>query len=166
MQIDLSWLKLHPKSTEEFHLEKDYSGLELIQGVRLFGRVEVSLTITNTGRLMVGQGEIKSGLEMDCDRCLGIFHQEIKLPMTVEFCTEENRVFFEDEESFIYFEDPKINLEPVVQDNILLSLPLRMLCSAECLGLCSRCGQNLNQGKCQCRDDEIDPRWEALKKML
>ncbi|NLV17036.1 MAG: DUF177 domain-containing protein [Syntrophomonadaceae bacterium] len=166
MQIDLSWLKLHPKSAEEFRLEKDYSGLELIQGVRLFGRVLVSLTVTNTGRLMVGQGEIKAGLEMDCDRCLGIFCQEIQMPITVEFCEEENRRFFKDEESFIYFEDPKVNLEPVVQGNILLSLPLRVLCSDECLGLCSKCGQNFNQGKCQCRDEEIDPRWEALKKML
>jgi len=97
---------------------------------------------------------------------LNPFQHKVELPFTVEFCSEDNRAFFKDEETFIYFVEPQVDVEPVVLENILLSLPLRTLCSPECKGLCTICGQDLNLAGCQCQEKEIDPRWEALKKML
>ncbi len=166
MQIDLSWLKLHLKETESFHLEQDLGGAELIQGVKFLDVVTVDLDITNTGRLMVGRGEIKADLEIVCDRCLKVVKSAVTVPFTVELCAEENRAHFKNEESFIYFDAPQVDIKPAVLENIILSLPIRTICSDECLGLCSSCGFDLNQGKCNCQGKEIDPRWDALKKML
>ena len=58
MNIDLSWLRHHPKDLEVFNLEKQYGDLEIAKDVHLLDRVAVELEVTNTGRLMVGKGEI------------------------------------------------------------------------------------------------------------
>ncbi|MGI6548980.1 MAG: YceD family protein [Syntrophomonadales bacterium] len=166
MKIDLTWLKLHPKETRDFHLEKPYENVEIAKDIRLLDQVVVDLQVTNTGRLMVGKGEVKAKLELQCDRCLKSFRHKVELPFTIEFCAEENREFFKNEETFIYFVEPQVDIEPVVLETILLSLPIRTLCSQECKGLCSNCGQDLNLAECHCQETEIDPRWEALKKML
>ncbi|HLC21226.1 MAG TPA: DUF177 domain-containing protein [Candidatus Methylomirabilis sp.] len=50
-----------------------------------------------------------------------------------------------------------------MRENVLLNLPLQPLCRAECRGLCSRCGVNLNETSCQCRVQEPDPRLRPLQ---
>ncbi|MFD1907102.1 YceD family protein [Paenibacillus rhizoplanae] len=47
--------------------------------------------------------------------------------------------------------------------NFVLHLPDSVLCKADCLGLCQKCGQNLNEGTCSCDNTVIDPRLAALK---
>jgi uncharacterized protein len=44
----------------------------------------------------------------------------------------------------------------------LLTLPARVLCQADCKGLCPHCGQNLNTAQCNCQAAAADPRWNAL----
>ena len=53
-----------------------------------------------------------------------------------------------------------------IEDAFLLSRPIKLLCQPECMGLCSKCGKNLNLGKCDCNYDEIDPRLQKLKMFL
>ena len=55
-----------------------------------------------------------------------------------------------------------VDLEPLVSVAVLLELPLAPLCAADCAGLCPTCGVDLNEGRCGCGTDEIDPRWAAL----
>jgi uncharacterized protein len=43
------------------------------------------------------------------------------------------------------------------------ALPMSVLCRDDCAGLCPRCGADLNEGSCDCTDDEMDPRWAALE---
>ena len=62
-------------------------------------------------------------------------------------------------------EDMHFNLDPLVTEDIFLSLPTKILCSEDCKGLCPKCGVNLNLGKCSCKK-EIDPRLAALKELL
>jgi uncharacterized protein len=66
-----------------------------------------------------------------------------------------------DETEIGYYEESGLSLEDVVREQVLLSLPSRTLCKDDCKGLCPRCGQNLNQGTCNC-DTVSDPRWNAL----
>jgi len=41
-----------------------------------------------------------------------------------------------------------------------------VLCRPDCAGLCPECGQNLNEGVCDCARDTIDPRLAVLRSML
>ncbi|NLV42664.1 MAG: DUF177 domain-containing protein [Candidatus Hydrogenedentes bacterium] len=44
----------------------------------------------------------------------------------------------------------EVNLAPQVWEEIVLSAPLKLVCKDSCLGLCPRCGANLNGGPCGC----------------
>jgi uncharacterized protein len=66
-----------------------------------------------------------------------------------------------DETEIGYYEESGLSLEDVVREQVLLSLPSRTLCNADCKGLCPRCGQNLNTGTCNC-EPPTDVRWSAL----
>jgi uncharacterized protein len=57
----------------------------------------------------------------------------------------------------------EIDLSELLRESLLLELPMRPLCSDDCVGLCSVCGKNLNQGPCGCVHDDVDPRWAVLK---
>ena len=49
-----------------------------------------------------------------------------------------------------------------VWECIVISLPSKVLCSADCKGLCPQCGRPLKNGKCSCTLNELDPRLEKL----
>lgn len=72
------------------------------------------------------------------------------------------RSITEDETEIGYYGESGLLLEDVVREQVLLSLPTRTLCKPDCKGLCPRCGQNLNVGKCNCDEAAADPRWNAL----
>jgi uncharacterized protein len=61
-----------------------------------------------------------------------------------------------------YYSGDGLVLEDVLREQVLLSLPEKTLCRADCKGLCPSCGQNLNQESCSCESAEADPRWSAL----
>ncbi len=48
-------------------------------------------------------------------------------------------------------DEGEVDLQELVMEQIFLSLPMRLLCREDCLGLCSECGANLNRKKCDCR---------------
>ena len=68
----------------------------------------------------------------------------------------------EDETEIGYYQESGLLLEDVVREQVLLSLPGRTLCKADCQGLCPRCGQNLNLAQCSCDKAPVDARWNAL----
>ena len=45
-------------------------------------------------------------------------------------------------------------------------MEMAVLCREDCKGLCPHCGKDLNEGPCGCEPRQIDPRLEALKKLL
>ena len=72
-----------------------------------------------------------------------------------------------DEDSlFLPIVSNTVDLRSAVEDNFCTSLPIRFLCSQDCKGLCHVCGKNLNDGACDCENEEIDPRLAVLKSFL
>jgi uncharacterized protein len=61
-----------------------------------------------------------------------------------------------------YYQGDGLELEDVLREQVLLSLPPRVLCSPDCKGLCPHCGQDLNTAQCDCQAAPADPRWNAL----
>jgi uncharacterized protein len=58
-----------------------------------------------------------------------------------------------------------IDLADDVRQTVLLSFPLKNVCREDCRGLCSRCGKNLNEGPCDCKETLVDGRWDKLKEL-
>jgi uncharacterized protein len=60
----------------------------------------------------------------------------------------------------------ELDLAPFVWEVLLLHLPERALCSEDCKGLCPICGHNKNEGDCGCRENDADPRFDALRGLM
>ena len=117
-------------------------------------------------------GTVETTLELVCGRCLEPF----RLPVTAGFDLRylphgENRgegelEVEEDDLSTAYYRDDRIDLGGLVREQLYLTLPMKPLCRAECRGLCSECGANLNAAACGCAPRWEDPRLAPLKALL
>jgi uncharacterized protein len=61
------------------------------------------------------------------------------------------------------FDGKTIDLDPILREQVLLALPISVVCREDCKGLCLVCGQNLNDKECGCERKVPDPRLAALK---
>lgn len=61
------------------------------------------------------------------------------------------------------FNGKTIDLDPIVREQVLLALPMNVVCGEDCKGLCPMCGQNRNEAQCVCEPTVVDPRLAALK---
>ncbi len=59
-----------------------------------------------------------------------------------------------------------LDLTEVTRQNILLAIPPSPVCRTKCAGLCPHCGKNWNEGPCDCKEENIDPRMQVLKQLL
>jgi uncharacterized protein len=103
-----------------------------------------------------------------CDRCASDFQSIItsKYRMIYLFShyadnTDNEKI----DVVYLHPETDKIDLSKDVRDYALLALPMKKLCSEDCKGLCPKCGKNLNDGSCNCKDERIDERWEPLQNL-
>ena len=64
-----------------------------------------------------------------------------------------------------YYEGEGVLLEDVLREQVLLAVPLKVICRDDCKGLCPHCGKNLNQEQCSCAAPGEDARWGALKEI-
>lgn len=100
-----------------------------------------------------------------CDRCGEVFDKGISEEMTVlsSFKTNHSHLDMSNEIKFISTQSGSINITQEVLDQLVLSIPQKILCKDDCQGLCSKCGANLNKTSCKCKKNNIDPRWSELK---
>ncbi len=101
-------------------------------------------------------------IDTNCDRCATPVKQDNTLEIAHLLVSELND---EDNDEFYLVEDLHFNLDELIREDILLSLPTKILCRDDCKGLCPYCGTNLNEKQCDCKKP-IDPRLEALKQFL
>jgi uncharacterized protein len=114
-------------------------------------------------------GDLATSVEVECARCLEPVTRDVKRnyellyrPQGIDAGREEISVT--DAEAEIgYYHGEGIDLKDIVREQILLSVPMKVVCREDCKGLCPHCGQNLNQGECKCPQPVGDTRWQALK---
>ena len=69
----------------------------------------------------------------------------------------------EGEAEIAFYEGEGIELEEVLREFIVLSLPMQYVCRSDCRGICPVCGENRNQIECECHREPADERWAAFK---
>lgn len=134
------------------------------------GSVEGSVTLKRIRETLYLEGDIRTEAETDCSRCL----EAARLPISAAFKyiltpaplehQEEQELGAEDLD-FVSYQDDLVDLDPLIIEQILLQIPMKVLCQEDCRGLCPHCGINLNKSNCQCHDERIDSRLAILKKM-
>lgn len=145
--------------------EVDIDNIRALTDLRLKGSVDAS-----DGRL-VFSGVINGKVEADCSRCLKAFEVPLNIEVNAVYVRPE--LFSAESESELEADDldvdvaldGKIDCDEVIREQVLLELPVKMLCDQECAGLCDTCGTDLNEEHCKCGSENIDPRWAALKEL-
>lgn len=138
---------------------------------KLASPCSVSLTLRRRNQDIDVRGNIETSINAFCDRCLA----EIKIDVESKFnliCLAEEKLSQTDELilerhelDFSFYRDNQLNLDDIVKEQIELAMPMSNLCKENCLGLCSQCGQDLNQKKCDCVSKDVDLRWSALTEL-
>ncbi len=179
MEVNIGEIKDRKGGEIRFHLEEDWSHirfdgllLRYVSPIVLDGRA------TFTGEFFLVRGTAETEIEATCARCL----RPIRVPITArlderfkrashvheEDSADNQQTGEEDQghEDVERFRGLTIHLDDVVQENLLVSLPIKPLCREGCRGLCFQCGQDLNDGDCGCVVDDIDPRMSKLRQLL
>lgn len=121
-------------------------------------------TVRNEAGVLHLEGRMHTTLHCVCDRCCRSFVREYSHPLSAILAPDLADETHEDEELFA-LEGDCADLDDIVNTQFVLSMDSKLLCSEDCLGLCPRCGANLNDGPCGCKK-EIDPRLAALAQLL
>ena len=117
------------------------------------------------------KGRLTGSIEMDCDRCLEPVERPIDIELDLEFAPKQqleggaNLELHADDMKLDAIEGSDLDLGEIAREQVLLDLPQQFFCKDDCKGLCEKCGTNLNLKDCDCENEEIDPRWAALKNL-
>ena len=103
-----------------------------------------------------------------CDRCTNEFDRMLSGESRVVFSSDEAMLAISEADDFHYIASnvKEIDLADEIRGTIMLAMPMKMLCSEDCRGLCGGCGANLNLEPCRCAAPPADPRWEKLRQLL
>jgi uncharacterized protein len=143
------------------------------EGVSLVEPVEVSLRITPQDDRYVIEGTVRGTVRIECDRCAAPVTLAVNAPCAVDAVPAppgtdagERGGLLLGELDVTFVPGALLNVQDLVREQLLLQVPMRVLCREDCAGLCPRCRKNLNTGPCGCPEaTAIDPRLEILKKV-
>ncbi|MDA0328755.1 MAG: DUF177 domain-containing protein [Gemmatimonadetes bacterium] len=130
------------------------------------GDIEIDLQATNagTGEIVV-RGSVTGELRQECKRCLKPLNTPFRSSLVLVFVSDVDP---DDEDVGGYTFEPRsavLDLGSAVREEVVLAMNPYVVCDPGCRGLCSTCGTNLNEGECDCVDDETDPRWATLRNL-
>jgi len=147
-----------------FDLVEDYSSFDLgTEALSFHALVHVQLQVNNTRKALLVQGTINTEFKVMCGRCLETFVYPLSLTFQDEWVFRAQAT--EDQlETALLLDKDEVEINERILEQIVLALPMKYICSAECQGLCSTCGANRNLTPCHCGENDIDPRLAALVK--
>lgn len=141
-----------------------------VEGVTYARPVAVDVTITGGEQQFGLTGRFATQLLCSCDRCLELY--EVALDEAIETIfiprsrmAKQVEVELEKNELNVASYVDSIDICQVIDEQVILALPMKRLCRENCAGLCSRCGKNLNHGPCGCTDKRVDERLLVLQEI-
>ncbi|MCL2873397.1 MAG: YceD family protein [Defluviitaleaceae bacterium] len=162
MHISLSGLENNQKQQVEFK--------ETLLVPQEYGLVDCSPVTNFEGIIRKSEddflleGRLQSDIMMSCGKCLQDVDITVSGTVFEKFSTELNA----DEDAWHIQELSNVDIAPQILLNLQLLIPMNVLCTDDCKGICRYCGKNLNEISCNCDElnREIDPRLEKLKELF
>jgi uncharacterized protein len=148
------------RDVKEIRLEPLELGGQRYQPVPETVPAELTITRASTGTVFELRFHVR--LHGPCFRCLE--DAVLDLPISArEYQASEPEG--DDELRTDYVEDDRLDLTTWARDALALELPDKILCRADCAGLCPVCGKNLNSEPHDHGEPEPDSRWAALAEL-
>lgn len=125
-------------------------------GVKAGSELMVELRMESLHDGILVSADIDGTAAGECGRCLIDIEQAVQVEIQELFA-------YSSDEAFEYeVHEDMIDLEPVIRDAVVLSLPFQPVCQEDCLGLCPQCGARLLDNPGHEHQNPVDPRWAAL----
>lgn len=166
MFINLSELLANEGKVKEViaHFEPDVFSTKL-GDYKILEKKPIKFTLTNVDKKnILVEAEVEMSLIIPCDRCL----EPVNTNFNIKIIKEVNMALTDlleeevlDKANFMSGND--IDVNKLIHSEILLNLPMKVLCDANCKGICNRCGANLNHETCDCDVTELDPRMAIIR---
>lgn len=136
-------------------------------GLEFVSPIELSLRVVRQRETFWVDAVVKVSVVLECARCLKRYKEDLEAEFKIVVRRGGGPLPGWDEEDMklVPPEAEDVDITQEVHDFVLLSVPMKPLCSEGCRGLCPVCGADLNEEECGCRRERIDPRWEALTKI-
>jgi uncharacterized protein len=169
MQINVSQLLQEPVgSIREHQVNAVIVSADVGKGYLVQGECH----LLRTQRSILAKCQLSTAVELTCSRCLSLFQQPLTLNFEEEYLPTVDVVsgvplpLSEESSTFTIDGHHILDLMEAIRQYTLLTIPMKPLCREDCAGLCPNCGQNLNQGPCDCPVQDADPRWSKLAKLF
>ena len=122
---------------------------DLIYPNEIVGQANVNLTyFVDYDSYLHLQGNIRVPCKFMCDRCGAVYERYLFLEL-------DEVVGPKMSEEELSYDLPHIELDDIISSYVILNFPSKVLCREDCKGLCTSCGQNLNDGECECSKNKI-----------
>jgi uncharacterized protein len=152
LRVNVGFLLNTPIGTyRDIHFEESEINLRPDLNLSDFSGV-TRLSRTPQGILV--QGEFQGRAPAECVRCLTEFEQPLHAEFDELYAFDKRSTT---ESGLILPEDANIDLEPLVREYLLIEMPISPTCREDCKGLCTICGENLNEAG----DEHYHPEEEA-----
>jgi uncharacterized protein len=110
-----------------------------------------NVRVTRTAQGLLVQAKMQAEVPAECVRCLTDFQQTLDAEFTDLYAFSRAAMT---EAEMLLPENGKIDLAPVVREEMLLAMPIGPVCSPDCKGLCPICGENLNEDPAHRHEEE------------
>ncbi|HEV7126804.1 MAG TPA: DUF177 domain-containing protein [Ktedonobacterales bacterium] len=142
------------------------------ESVALAGEPSGGFRLHRTNQGILADGAVTAPVELICDRCLSPFTTTLTFDVREEFYptidvnTGLSLPPITNELIFPIDANHLLDLREAIRQQLLLALPMRTICRADCAGLCPTCGHNRNEGPCDCQPEVGDERFAVLRALL
>jgi uncharacterized protein len=169
MFLDINELAIH-----KIRIHKSYAPDAIDFHTTEFKLAE-PLVVRAVAELLDGQirikGTLQTRIELVCARCLDEISEGISRDFDLFYrpakeLTEEEAVRLKDEDTEVgFFQGEGMFLSDILAEQMLLILPMKVICRSDCRGLCPHCGANMNSEECRCEVHSMDPRLAPLARL-
>jgi uncharacterized protein len=185
--MDLLTPKIASITAEGLSLSGDLTGEELRltdADISVRGTVAVGLELRAVERTICVTGVVEGTAVRQCVRCLKEFDDPVAFSVRAVYEREtkaatstlkrddprkrkaalEVEIEPDDQNDDVYYYvGDHLELAPMLREQWILASPMHPLCADECLGLCARCGTDLNAGPCRCAAEPTGGPFQMLR---
>lgn len=146
--------------------------------IEFISPIKGTITITNSGKLLLARGDFNTSIEMECARCLADVRQPVHGEIEEQYSITDVDAaggkdvvpaIVADEENEVpegLFDGTVMNVNVLIRQAAILDAPWSVLCKDDCAGLCAVCGKNKNLGACDCAPDGSHRPFAALPELF
>ena len=145
------FIDLTPFLSKTFQVDKklsfDITEPRSDQEIVFLEPIKGEILVTRDNNKIILSFNCQTRLELVCDRCLQKFSKPINLVFPRVYTSDLSSSTLNSEErdfALLLPQNSQIDLLYIIGEEIILDTPLNKICSDDCLGLCSNCGNNLN----------------------